>query len=309
MFLPESHFVLLAATIAATHWAIPLAAQSSVERDVSYVTEGSEDQRLDLFLPDAAGFPTVIFLHGGSLRENGERRSSELYTRVCEPFVGAGIGCANADYRLAPTHQWPAMPEDVAAAIKWVSDNIGSRGGDPERLFLFGHSSGCHLAAAVGTNPKYLEGVGLEPADLAGIIPMGCTLAPLASILNRAQALGIGMDSLRARWNTRPDDRFAAFDDRLDSDPSRFVGPHAPPALIVVAEFERFRPPILEQAARFVDLMYEAGRPADIVIVPGSHRSSVASLAEAGDPAFAAIESFIRDPGGAGRGSRPSSIR
>ncbi|MEN8377009.1 MAG: alpha/beta hydrolase, partial [Gemmatimonadota bacterium] len=136
MFLPGSRFVLLAATIAATPWAIPLAAQSSVERDVSYVTEGTEDQRLDLFLPEAAGFPTVIFLHGGSLRENGERRSSELYARVCEPFVGAGFGCANADYRLAPTHQWPAMPEDVAAAIKWVSDNIGSRGGDPERLFL-----------------------------------------------------------------------------------------------------------------------------------------------------------------------------
>ncbi|MEN8182271.1 MAG: hypothetical protein ABFS46_07010, partial [Myxococcota bacterium] len=71
----------------------------------------------------------------------------------------------------------------------------------------------------------------------------------------------------------------------------------------------RFRPPILEQAARFVDLMYEAGRPADIVIVPGSHSSSVAGLAEAGDPAFAAIERFIRDPGGAGMGSRPSSIR
>lgn len=287
----------------------PVAAQQArVERDVVYQPEGGPDQVLDLHTPPVGGFPTVIFVHGGSLSESGERRSSEVYAHVCEPFVAEGIGCATIDYRLAPTHRWPAMPEDVAAAVRWVHDNIAARGGDSDRLFLFGHSSGCHLTAVVGTNEKYLRGVGLRPNDLAGIIPMGCILAPLDPIIRRAYASGFGLDSLRALWNARPDDRFASFDDRLDSDPSRFVGDHVPAALIVIAEQERFRPTILEQAAHFVDLMYEAGRPADIAIVPGSHMSSIADIVKAGDPTFAAIVSFIANPDAAGFGSRPTSI-
>ena len=94
---------------------------------------------------------------------------------------------------------------------------------------------------------------------------------------------GIGLDSLRVLWSAQHDDVFPTFADRLDADPSRFVGRHAPPALIVVAEQERFLPPILEQAARFVGLMYEAERPADIVIVPGSHMSSIANIVKLGD--------------------------
>lgn len=289
--------------------AAPIAAQEvRTERNVIYRPDGGPDQTLDLYIPTAKGFPTVLFVHGGSLR-SGYSRSSEEYARVCEPFVAAGVGCANLDYRVAPAHPWPAMPEDVAAAVRWVRENIGERGGDPERLFLFGHSSGCHLAAAVGTNAKYLEGVGLTPGDLAGIIPMGCILAPLDPIFRRALEEGLGVDALRTRWNARPDDRFASFEDRLDSDPSRFVGSHVPPALIVVAEQERFRPPILEQAAHFVDLMYRAGRPADIVIAPGSHMSSIAAIGEPGDPTFHAILRFIEDPRAVGVGSRPASIR
>ena len=41
------------------------------------------------------------------------------------------------------------MPQDVAAAVRWLKDSIPERGGDAERIFLVGHSSGCQLAALV----------------------------------------------------------------------------------------------------------------------------------------------------------------
>jgi triacylglycerol lipase len=97
---------------------------------------------------------TVLFIHGGSLVEGYDRMTPE-YARVCEPFVEAGVGCATMDYRVAPAHRWPAMPQDVASAVRWLKDNLASRGGNPERLFLFGHSSGCQLAAVVGANATY----------------------------------------------------------------------------------------------------------------------------------------------------------
>lgn len=62
-------------------------------------------QRLDLLVPAAKGFPTVLFIHGGSLTSGD--RADEDYRNVCAPFPGAGIACANVNYRLAPEHAWP----------------------------------------------------------------------------------------------------------------------------------------------------------------------------------------------------------
>jgi acetyl esterase/lipase len=61
-------------------------------------------------------------------------------------------------------------------------------------------------------------------------------------------------------------------------------------------EAERFMPPVLEQGSRFVRRLLEEGVSADLVVVPGKHMSSIASLGDANDPAFRAIRAFIEDP-------------
>jgi len=271
-----------------------------VERDIAYVPGGTPDQVLDLTVPAAPHFPTVIFIHGGSLQEVGERRSSPAYAHVCDPFVAAGIGCATIDYRLAPSHKWPAMPNDAAAAVKWVKANIAARGGDPLRLFVFGHSSGCQLAAVLGANPKYLAGAGLSQKDLSGIVAMGCVLAPLEETMTK-----MSVDEFRTRWATAGDrSTYATADDRLDSDPSRFIGADTPPILVVCAQAERFFPSILEEGAKFVRRLLELKRPADVVIVPGRHMTSIQDLTKPGDPTFLAIKAFIDHPEATGQGSR-----
>ena len=277
------------------------AASRPSDRDQLYVAGGSPDQVLDFDAPAGVkNYPTVIFIHGGSLQESGERRTAPVYARVCEPFLASAMGCATIDYRLAPTHKWPAMPLDAAAAVKWVKGRVAAVGGDPARLFLFGHSSGCHLAAILGANPKYLASAGLTPADLAGVIAMGCVLAPLEQATTR-----FSIEELRERWPKSGDvATFGTLDERLDSDPSRFIGAHMPPTLVVLAEAERFFPAILEQGAKFVRRLLEAQRPADLVIVPGRHMTSIGNLWQKDDPTFAAVRKFIADPASAGKGSR-----
>lgn len=269
-------------------------------RNERYVANGTADQVLDLDTPDKPGFATVVFIHGGSLQESGERRNSPVYAKVCEPFLAAGIACATIDYRLAPTHKWPAMPLDAAAAFKWVREKVTALKGDPARVFLFGHSSGCHLAAVLGANQKYLAAVGLEAKDVAGVIAMGCVLAPLEDATTR-----LTMEQLKERWPKSGDTAtFGPLEERLDSDPSRFIGPHMPPTLVVIAEAERFFPAILEQGAKFVRRLLEAKRPADVVIVPGRHMNSIGALHQPGDPTFLAIQKFIANPAAAGASSR-----
>lgn len=271
-----------------------LAAQGATTlRDVPYVSDPHPEQELDFSWPSDGAGATVLFIHGGSLRESGERRASPRYRDVCDPFLTAQIACATMDYRLAPGFRWPAMPQDVAAAVLEVRELVRSRGGDPDRLFLFGHSSGCTLAAVVASDSTYLDAVGLGPSDLAGVIPMGCVLDN-----HDARLRGITADDIRegfyeARGEVQ---RWGTPENWIDANPSYSVGPHVPPTLVIVARAERFFPAILEQGARFVRRLLEADVPAEIVIVPGTHRSSIEDLGEPGDPTFEAIRAFMEDP-------------
>ena len=260
--------------------------------NVAYVPSGTPDQTLDFYWPAEKPNATVLFIHGGSLQEAGDRRSTPVYRDVCVPFIKSGIACATMDYRLAPTSQWPAMPNDVASAIVKVRELISQRGGDPKRLFLFGHSSGCQLAAIVATNPEYLKRVSLSPADLAGVIPMGCTLDR-----NDAAIKHFTVDTIRKALTRDSGDRatYGTAENWLSANPAGYIGPQVPPVLVVLSQAERFMPAILEQGARFVRQLLEIGRPADLVIVPGRHMTSIQNVGAPGDPTFAAIIGFIRN--------------
>jgi len=270
-----------------------LSAAPTVEKDVPYVADPHPEQHLDFHWPQGEEVPaTVLFLHGGGMDEAGERRESPMYAPICPAFVEAGLGCATADYRLFPSFAWPAMPEDVAAAIVEVRELVEKRGGVPDRLFLFGHSSGCHLAAVVGTNPVYLQAVGLEPASLAGLVLMGCTLDKYDAALREENEKQIA-----AVFERHPEDSetrlYGTAEQWIAGNPAHHLGPHVPPTLVVVAHEERFFPSILEQGARFVRLLLEADVPADLVLVPGRHFASIEALSNPGDSTMGAILDFL----------------
>src|SRR6266545_6369889 len=69
---------------------------ATFELDIPYVAGGGAKQQLDLFLPDGKGFPTVMFVHGGSLTE-GDRMEAP-YRQIGEAFQKSGIGCAVISY-------------------------------------------------------------------------------------------------------------------------------------------------------------------------------------------------------------------
>ena len=62
-------------------------------------------------------------------------------------FARHGILGINATYRLAPEAKWPAAADDVAGIVTWIKQNAAQHGGDPERIYLIGHSAGAtHIA-------------------------------------------------------------------------------------------------------------------------------------------------------------------
>lgn len=109
-------------------------------------------QVLDLYLPShPEGAPTLIFLHGGAFRV-GEPGSVGYHGR---PYLAAGAIFASMGYRLAPEVRFPDSCDDIEAGLEWLWANVADRGGDPDRIYLSGHSAGAMLAASVGLRPRH----------------------------------------------------------------------------------------------------------------------------------------------------------
>lgn len=269
--------------------------EKSVELDIPFVTGGGRDQQLDLYTPVNAAFPTILFIHEGSLT-SGDRKD-EPYARMCETFQALGFGCAATNYRLAPAHKWPAQPDDVVAAFGWLKKNIGSRGGDPKRVFLLGHSSGCHLAAIVAADPSYLAARGWQPRDIAGVVAMGCRLNDYVEVRANAPA------NYESSWvpPNRVDDfmkeevAFTTLQQRNDAVPATHVTSQLPPTLILIADAERFFPPVLRDAAEFVGRAQAAGAKADLaILVNRKHMSAMQMMITPTDPAVLYVTAFVR---------------
>lgn len=126
--------------------------------------------RLDIYLPkeQPEACPVFFFLHGGGYTE-GDRAH---YGYVARTFAKAGIITVLPSYRLAPRYYYPVQPECVRQALAWVYHHIHSYGGNPERIFIGGHSAGGALAAFVAFNTDWFERFSLPPDLIKGCAPI-----------------------------------------------------------------------------------------------------------------------------------------
>ena len=81
----------------------------------------------------------------------------------------------NINYRLAPDNTWPSGIEDLTGAVAWLKDNVERFGGDPDKIFLWGHSSGAaHVADYVASMAKRHKDAGIAGAILtSGFYDLG----------------------------------------------------------------------------------------------------------------------------------------
>jgi arylformamidase len=117
---------------------------------------------LDIYTTKRPNAPINIFIHGGAWRVG----LAEEYAFAAELFVHAGA------HLVLPDHIWVQdaggnlipLAEQVRRAVAWVYRNAHSFGGNPNRIYVSGHSSGAHLAGVVLTTdwPKDFN----LPADI-----------------------------------------------------------------------------------------------------------------------------------------------
>jgi acetyl esterase/lipase len=274
-------------------------AAAQVVRDVPYVA-GSKDplQQLNFFKPAGlpagalakAGFPVVVFIHGGNW-DSGDKDyrfgGQDIYNNIGRFLAARGIGCANISYRLLPTVDWKAQAADAAQSVAWVHAHAAEFGGDPQRLFLMGHSAGAQLAMRVGLDRATLQTLGVPPSAIRGIIGVAGAGYDLAD----EKTYSLGADP---RWYARRFQLGAADASwQQTASPIQFVGGAAPPVLLLRAGGESR--PLIRQSDRMRDAMNGAGARADLVVAPGlSHTRIVPTLSREDRPAGAAVLAFVR---------------
>jgi arylformamidase len=103
----------------------------------------SEVEKLDIYRTRQPNAPVFVFIHGGAWLGGAAKNygfSAELFVNAGAHYVALdfiAIKAANGDLRV--------MADQVRRGVAWVYKNAASFGGDPNRLYIGGHSSGGHL--------------------------------------------------------------------------------------------------------------------------------------------------------------------
>ena len=103
---------------------------------------------------EKGGFPVLVDIHGGGWRA-GSKNGRGF---PAETFVPKGFVWVTVDYGLAPKHKIAAIVDHVRSAFAWTYQNVKDYGGDPERIYVCGHSAGGHLTGMLlvdGWHAKY----------------------------------------------------------------------------------------------------------------------------------------------------------
>lgn len=139
-------------------------------KDIPYAkTTGIEPylNSLDIYTPaKGENFPVIVFIHGGTWTLGDKGGLSEKAIA----FIKANFVYVSINYRLSPEIKHPIHAYDVAKAVTWIYEHISDYRGDPQNIFLLGHSAGGHLAALIVTDEKYLKDLDFPTKIIRGVI-------------------------------------------------------------------------------------------------------------------------------------------
>jgi acetyl esterase/lipase len=221
-------------------------------RDLAYVPDGHERQKLDLFLPErkAEGpLPVIVWIHGGAWREG------DKWPCLADRFPTRGYAVASINYRLSGDAPFPAAIEDCKAAVRWLRGHARDYNLDPERIGVWGASAGGHLAALLGTSGdvKELEGKG-------GNLDQSSRVQAVVDWYGPTDFLQMG------GWHDRaasPESRFigGALQEHKEAvaraNPLTYLGKDAPPFLIMHGDADETVP--LGQSELLAEALKKAG--------------------------------------------------
>lgn len=243
---------------------------------IEFASPNASPLLMDLRVPDGPGpHPVILYLHSGAWIM-GDRFGGPAVRQASRGYAVASI-----EYRLAPQNIWPAPIEDAKAAVRWLRANSVRFKLDPNRIGVFGTSSGGHLAAVLGTSSGVdaLEGIALGnpqfssrvqvvvdlygPTDLLKIEEQKLPCIPLdgnAPFMPPSLLMGCAIQTCKD-WTAT-------------ASPMTYVTPDDPKFLIMHGMLDCLVP--YQQSVTFHQALQAKGIDSKLVLIPtGDHGGSV----------------------------------
>lgn len=231
---------------------------AKVIRDIAYVSNGHERQKLDLYLTPRDGKrPVVVWIHGGGW-ESGDKRNPKTLGAAWR-----GTHVASVNYRLSTHAPFPAQLEDCKAAIRWLRAHADEHGIDSDRIGVWGASSGGHLAALVGTTGETTAFDKGEHSKFSSSVQAACVFAGPTDLMlyGRSQA----NDTLgRLIGGPIQDNREKV----AQANPITHIGKNPPPFFLVHGDADTIVP--VEHAHRLEAALKRAEGRVALHVVPGA---------------------------------------
>lgn len=233
-------------------------------QDIFVKSSGDDHQiRLHIYQPEKFDSNrTIIYFHGGGyifgLPEQVDKQMFEIASKLHATMI-------SVDYRLSPQYRFPVPVQDGFDALQWTITNGKQQLGiNPENLTVFGGSAGGHLAAAV-----------TQMANDHGIKNIKHQFLLYPVIHNRLDTPSMKEFMDAPIWNRKyaeiawahflgPDDKDKSirYADLTKYDDFK----NLPRTTIVACELD----PLRDEGIEFSQLLYQAGVPTELWVIPGA---------------------------------------
>lgn len=116
--------------------------------------------KLNVFTPRKNDTPkeVLLFIHGGSWNSGNKG----LYSFFGNRMAAKGVVLITINYTHSPKAKYNQMALEAAQSVKWIKENIAKYGGNPDKIFVSGHSAGGHLAALIAVDNRYFYSLKIE---------------------------------------------------------------------------------------------------------------------------------------------------
>ena len=251
-------------------------------KDIPFGHTGS--LKLDVYKPKTKSEKKdiLVFIHGG----NWSNGSKKLYRFFGRGMARKGILTVVIDFRQYPSATYSGMAMDAAEAVAWIRQHAAEYGGDPEKIFVAGHSAGAHLAALISTDNSYFDSLEIK-SPVKGCILIDPFGLDMYTYLKKEEPYKYDVyrtvftkDSVQ--WKR--------------GSPVNHLHPGMPPFMLFRGG--RTYPNIVEGTDRFAEALKKYQPDASVIVVPRKrHAGMIFSYTNPRKKAYGQILEFMRKSG------------
>lgn len=249
-------------------------------RDLAYVANGLEHQKVDLYLPadDGQDHPLVVWIHGGGWQAGG-RFPCPIARLTAQNCAVASVG-----YRFSQEALFPAQIEDCKAALRFLRAHAAEYHLDPAHVGVVGESAGGHLVALLGTTGDKRQ------FDVGANLDQSSAVQCVVDLFGPTDFLHYGPPAVAEFMSKDARNGGAKLfggpiiehqDAARAASPITYVDKAAAPTLMVHGDKDPIVP--LQQSEIFHEALTKAGVESSLKVVPGAGH---------GGPAFASPENL-----------------